>query len=84
MADASQAGKEVVLTVVSRRNELGRAIRTRRWRYAAWPTGEELYDLEGDPGENENLVAHPAHTETLAEMQALLKRAEERAKSASR
>ena len=84
LADASQAGKQVVLTVVSRRNELGRAIRTRRWRYAAWPTGEELYDLEGDPGENKNLVGHAGHTETLAEMQALLKRAEKRARSASR
>jgi len=55
--------------------EVGRAVRTRRWKYAvraekADPVGDAgsdvytesfLYDLQSDPYELENLVAHSSH-----------------------
>jgi arylsulfatase A-like enzyme len=43
-----------------RGNFAGRMIRTPRWKYFFYTTGEEfLYDLESDPGEETNLVHDP-------------------------
>ena len=84
LTDPTHPGKDVVFTVVTRRDQLGRAIRTQRWRYAAWPKGEELYDLQSDPAENTNLVEYPQHFETLDDMRARLRRVEARASAAKR
>ena len=48
---------------MSRGNQLGRSIRTRRWRYAEWGAAEaaELYDLEKDPREYTNLAKSSKH-----------------------
>ena len=35
---------------------------------------DQLYDLEKDPGEQNNLAVDPAHTETLADMRARLQK----------
>ena len=44
-----------------------RGLRTKRWKYiertAAWPS--ELFDLQQDPQENNNLIANLQHAETL-------------------
>lgn len=55
---------------------LGRTIRTERWRYTEWDSGErgvQLYDHQADPRERQNLAADPRHAETAAAMRKLLR-----------
>lgn len=69
--------------------EIGRAIRTKKWKYAVvaskptegpQPPGADtytetyLYDLEADPHERNNLVREPAYARVRAELAAVLKR----------
>jgi arylsulfatase A-like enzyme len=68
LRDPTSAGKTTAYTVVTRGKDLGRAIRTERWRYTAWPTGEELYDLVNDPNEENNLVISENHLDVLSQM----------------
>ena len=52
---------------------MGYSVRTERWRYTEWGTGQaELYDHQTDPKEHKNLANDPAHTKTLTELKALL------------
>jgi len=68
--------------VVSRGKQLGRSIRTDRWRYARWPRGgEELYDLENDPAEEINLASLPKHRELLVSLRERLSKAKTEAAS---
>jgi arylsulfatase A-like enzyme len=67
-------------------SQVGRALRTPRWKYAAVAPGADgwtvpaagryvdshLYDLEADPHELRNLVGSPAHREVLARLRARL------------
>ncbi len=78
------AGKKVAYTVVSRGKSIGKAIRSQRFRYTRWATGEELYDLEADPREETNLAKSTAHRETLSEMRSLLATKDSIAASAKR
>jgi len=84
LRDPTAQGKERAYTVVSRGAELGKAIRTDRWRYATWPDGEELYDLDNDLAEHHNLAKSEEHAATLAAMRASLARAEAYAAAAKR
>jgi uncharacterized sulfatase len=73
--------REEVLIQISE-SQVGRAIRTRRWKYSVYapdrnggrePTSEHyveqyLYDLEHDPHERSNLVSDPAYAEVRAEL----------------
>jgi iduronate 2-sulfatase len=81
LRDAASPGKNVAYIVVRRGPDLGRAIRTERWRYTQWPEGEELYDLKNDPAENYNLVQSETQSETLEQMRAELKQAQRNALS---
>jgi arylsulfatase A-like enzyme len=76
LVNPGNPGKQAVYTVVRRGKTLGKAIRTARWRYARWPDGEELYDLDHDRAEHQNLANAAAYTATLAIMRDHLARAE--------
>jgi iduronate 2-sulfatase len=71
-------------TVVSRGAQLGRSVRTSRWRYAEWGQAREaeLYDLKNDPREIHNLAQAKPHKKTLGEMRTLLARRQKNAASA--
>jgi arylsulfatase A-like enzyme len=73
LRDPNASGKDVVYTVVSRGKNLGKAIRTDRWRYSKWVDGEELYDLHQDPEEHHNLANLESHSKTLGMVRNLLK-----------
>ncbi|MEZ5362835.1 MAG: sulfatase-like hydrolase/transferase [Bryobacterales bacterium] len=45
-------------------------VRTRRWKLVQYAGGEgELYDLEADPNEQQNLYTESTHAETVAQLQ---------------
>lgn len=73
LRDPNASGKDVVYTVVSRGKNLGKAIRTDRWRYSKWVDGEELYDLHQDPEEHHNLANLESHSKILGMVRNLLK-----------
>ncbi|MDX9979073.1 MAG: sulfatase-like hydrolase/transferase [Lentisphaeria bacterium] len=54
----------------------GRMVRSQRYKYTRYieDGGEELYNLQADPGETRTLVRDPAHQEILAEHRAILDR----------
>jgi iduronate 2-sulfatase len=84
LRDPKTAGKRVAYTVVSRGAKLGKAVRTDRWRYAIWPDGEELYDLENDGAEHKNLATSKEHSVIVDAMRSHLRRAESSAIVAKR
>ncbi len=84
LRDPSSDGKEVAYTVVTRGQELGKAIRTQQFRYTLWPTGEELYDLVADPQERTNLASSQKYTEILRTLRSKLDNLEQFAISQKR
>ncbi|RBP43809.1 arylsulfatase A-like enzyme [Roseimicrobium gellanilyticum] len=57
---------------------LGQAMRTERWRYVEWQKADksiadrELYDMQNDPGETENLAGKSEHAATVSELSAMM------------
>jgi arylsulfatase A-like enzyme len=52
---------------------IGKAVRTERWRYAEYDDGGAmLFDRRTDPHELKNLANDPAYAKTVAEMKKLL------------
>jgi arylsulfatase A-like enzyme len=63
-------------------SQVGRAIRTRRWKYSVYAPDKNggsdmdsdayieqyLYDLDADPHERNNLICDPAYAELRAEL----------------
>lgn len=84
LKNPNKKGKEVAYTVVSRGRNLGKAVRTERWRYSKWTDGEELYDLKNDIDEHFNLARSPEHSSTIRLMRSHLAQAEAKAAMASR
>jgi iduronate 2-sulfatase len=73
--DPKRLWKKTIYTVVTRRNDLGRAVRTEQYTYIEWPDGSaQLYDYTRDPKEYVNLAREPKHAKTLGEMKELLRR----------
>jgi uncharacterized sulfatase len=57
-------------------NQMGRSVRTERWRYTEWDEGRagtELYDELADPREHHNLVRDSRHAATIEELRQLLR-----------
>ena len=73
--DPSKSIKPAAFTQIRRGKSDGYSIRTARWRYTLWDEGrqgEQLYDMQADPGETTNLAADPRHAETVAQLKAEL------------
>jgi iduronate 2-sulfatase len=81
LKDASAPGKDAAYTVVTRGTALGKAIRTQKYRYTDWTTGEELYDLESDPHEQNNMANDDSHSATIAALRSKLREKEKVAAS---
>jgi arylsulfatase A-like enzyme len=58
-----------------------RAVRDRRWKLIQYPqiNHTELFDLQNDPYEMNNLATHSQHSETMARMFALLEQSQKNA-----
>jgi uncharacterized sulfatase len=73
LRNPDQAVKTAAFTVAKRLANLGRTVRTERYRYTEWPNGsQELYDHDNDPAETINRADSPTHQEVLREMRQLL------------
>ena len=65
-------GRDTLIQSLQWREAEGRRkmVRTRAWKYVHDPMGDrdELYDLERDPWELENVVEEPAHRDVVAQL----------------
>lgn len=71
LEDPSRTVKEAAYTQVRRGDFHGYSIRTARWRYTLWDRGdkgEQLFDMQADPGELRNLASDPQHAGTVEEL----------------
>ena len=60
---------EEVRTEALMRHEHGYTMRTSRYRYNLWDTGDiELYDHSNDPGEMKNLARNPEYSQLIGEL----------------
>jgi uncharacterized sulfatase len=71
--NAALAWQNTAYTVVNRKGDLGRSLRTERYTFIEWPDGSlQLYDYSKDPHEYVNLVRDPNHADTLRDMRQML------------
>jgi len=62
-------------TVLRWKSDLGKSVRTERWRYSEWnegKNGQELFDQTKDPFEYTNLAHDEKFAQTVSQMKALL------------
>jgi uncharacterized sulfatase len=74
--DPAKSVKDEAFTQLGRGDFQGYSIRTPQWRYTSWDDGrrgEQLYDMQADPGETTNLAAEPKHADTVAELRGRLR-----------
>ncbi|MEM7147452.1 MAG: sulfatase/phosphatase domain-containing protein [Verrucomicrobiota bacterium] len=82
LKEPATGGRDVAYTIVARGDKLGRAVRTKDWRFSEWPDGEELYSLKDDPEELSNLAENVEYRTRLQEMRQLLEAKKVEASSA--
>lgn len=69
MQDVDDGKDRHALSENYRNGFTGRMIRTAKWKYFFYTSGEEfLYDMQKDPGEENNLITSPAYRETANEL----------------
>jgi arylsulfatase A-like enzyme len=72
LQDPSKTVKDAAFTQVRRGNNFaGYSVRTDRYRYTFWDNGakgEQLYDMEADPGETRNLAGDPKYAAVVKEL----------------
>ncbi len=69
--DPAKSVKDAALTQLRRGQFDGYSIRTDKWRYTQWDggqKGEQLYDMQADPGETKNLAADEQQAATVKEL----------------
>ena len=75
LLDPKRSVKAAAFTYSERGGDrLATSVRTGRYRYTLWPSGEaELYDHERDPHEHVNLASDPDHSTVVEEMRTLVR-----------
>lgn len=76
LADPAARVKDAAFTQVNRKGQKtgsgsGLSVRTERWRYTTWDEGkegEQLYDMQNDPGETTNLASQNASATVLEDL----------------
>jgi iduronate 2-sulfatase len=69
--DPAKSVKDAAFTQLRRGNFDGYSVRTDKWRYTVWDggqKGEQLYDMQADPGETTNLAADAQHAAVVKEL----------------
>src|SRR5262249_25861975 len=75
LKDPGATWEHPAFTVSQRGKELGRTVRTERWRYTEWDAAgkrAELYDHDADPHEMHNLAGDQGQAATVAMLRRLL------------
>jgi iduronate 2-sulfatase len=71
--DPKKSVKDAAFTQLLRGENPAYSIRTPQWRYTAWNLGkggEQLFDMQADPGETNDLITDEKHSATVAELRA--------------
>ena len=69
--DPAKSVKDAAFTQLRRGDFDGYSIRTDKWRYTQWDggqKGEQLYDMQSDPGETKNLAGEEQHAGVVKEL----------------
>ncbi|HEY2840808.1 MAG TPA: sulfatase [Pirellulales bacterium] len=75
--DPTKAVKDTAFTQLTRGENPAYSIRTPEWRFTQWnggKGGEQLFDMQNDPGETTNLVNNEKHAATLEALRAKVRK----------